>query len=118
MKKPTFLINITHLGPLYWVEIEGFEKMVRKQAGAFAFVEDQIMEWGCENLGEVLKKHREVNFAPRMRIWVGEEPPTDEERKNGEWRDDQRAWMPSFEDMNIPGRYAEWTKTGRTNWED
>ena len=117
MRKPTFEIYITHLGVLYWIELEGYEKMVRKKSGAFAFAEDQIMELGCETLRDLFKKHREINYAPRMRLWEGEDPPTDEERRNGEWRDDQRAWLPLF-DMNNLERYAEWMKTGRTVWEN
>lgn len=118
-RKPVFLNDISHLGVWYWIEIEGYDKMTRKQSGNFAFVECEIMGWDVETLGDLLQKQAEVNFAPRMRLWDGEEPPTAAERAAGEWRNDQRVWMPQLSDMRKrDGRYEEWCETGRTKWED
>lgn len=118
MRKPVFRNDITHLGVWYWYEIEGFEKLARKQSGAFAFVECEIMGWDVETLGDLLRKQAEVNFAPRMRLWEGENEPTASERAAGEWRNDCRVWMPLWEDLyRHEGRYEEWCETGRTKWE-
>lgn len=119
MRKPVFVNDITHLGVWYWIEIEGCEEMIRKQSGNFAFAAAHIMGWEVEKLGEVWKKQEEVNYAPRWRLWEGEEPPTAAERAaSDEWRDDERAWQPAWEDMRQTDRYKEWCETGRTKWEE
>lgn len=119
MRKPVFLNDITHLGVWYWVEIEGFDKLARKQSGNFAFVACEIMGWDCQTVGDLWKKQAEVNFAPRMRLWEGPSRPTAAERAAGEWRNNQRAWMPAWDDVyKHKERYEEWRATGRTKWEE
>ena len=117
MRKPIFMDDITHLGVWYWVEIEGYEKMARMQSGALAFMECEIMGWECKTLSDIWQRQREVNYAPRWRMWQGKEKPTAEERAAGEWRNDCRVWLPDWAAlMQDKSRIYEWQETGRTQW--
>ena len=120
MRKPLFLEDIDYLGVWYWVEIEAFDMIVRKQSGNFAFIENEIMGWDCKSLDKLWKKQREVNYAPRYRFWEGDQPPTEEERSAGEWHDDCRVWMPAanvlFDPIDGKAKAEEWKQSGRTVW--
>ena len=117
MRKPIFAEDITNLGVWYWIEVEGFEKMSRKQSGNFAFASSEIMGWGCQTIYEIWEKQREVNYAPRIRMWEGKDEPTAKERASGKWLDECRAWFPNWQAIrkNLL-RYNEWCETGRTQW--
>lgn len=119
MRKPVFTDDIDYLGVWYWCEIEGFDKIVRKCSGSMSFLEKQIMGWDVKTLGDIWKKQKEVNYAPRTRFWESEtedDMPTPEERAAGEWRDDHRLWQPSSEWWSDDEKMAEFEKTGRTQW--
>ena len=122
LRKPVFLENIDWLGKWYWIEVQGYEKMIRKQSGNFAFIENSIMGWNCKTLGDIWAKQKEVNFAPRYRMWEGDDPPTQQERDAEEWKDNCRVWMPDskvlFDVINGKARYKEWKLTGRTVWKE
>lgn len=117
--KPIFLTDIDYLGKPYWVEIEGYDTMVRELSGRFAFVASKIMGWNCQTIGESWEKQKEVNFAPRIRYW--EEKPNKKERETAPWSDESRAWAPSVipyttkEDRDA--MYEKYKKTGQTQFE-
>lgn len=121
MRKPVFLDDIKFLGKWYWCEIEGHEKVVRRQSGAMIFLEREIMGWDVDTLGDIWKKQREVNFSPRWRFWESEskdDAPTAEERASGSWDNWCRLWLPDFHDMRNHDREEEFLRTGRTVWEE
>lgn len=121
MRKPVFAQNIAFLGKWYWCEIEGFEKVARRQSGNMIFLENEIMGWECLTLGEIWKKQKEVNFAPHIRYWESEnenDEPTAEERAASGWDDVSRLWCPYIRDMMVESRKSEYLQTGRTVWED
>ena len=121
MRKPVFLDDIKFLGEWYWCEIEGFEKVVRKQSGGMAFLEHSIMGWDVDTLGDVWKKQKEVNFAPRIRFWESEsadDKPTAEERAAGGWEDLCRMWYPPYFILMDDSRMEEFKRTGRTVWDE
>ena len=120
MRKPVFARDIAFLGKWYWCEIEGFEKVARRQSGNMIFLENEIMGWECLTLGEIWKKQKEVNFAPRIRYWESEnenDEPTAEERAASGWDDVNRLWLPCIRDMMTENRKAEYLQNGRTVWE-
>lgn len=120
MRKTVFMQDIASLGKWYWCEIEGFEKVARRQSGNMIFLENEIMGWECLTIGEICKKREEVNFAPRIRYWESEnenDEPTAEERAASGWDDACRLWLPDINDMIIESREAEYLQTGRTVWE-
>lgn len=121
MRKPIFIRDIKFLGKWYWCEIEGFEKVARRQSGNILFLEKEIMGWNAETLGDIWRKQKEVNFAPRIRYWESKgknDAPTAEERAQGGWDDSNRLWLPDIRDMIIKSRKAEYLQNGRTVWED
>lgn len=121
MRKPVFLDDIKFLGKLYWCEIEGYEKVVRKQSGNMCFLERSIMGWDVDTLGDVFKKQREVIFAPRLRFWESEsidDAPTAEERAVGSWDDYCRLWYPASLYLLKDDKMEEFKRTGRTVWEE
>lgn len=120
MRKPVFAQDIVFLGKWYWCEVEGFEKVARRQSGNMIFLENEIMGWECLTLGEIWKKQKEVNFAPRIRYWESEnenDEPTAEERAASGWDDVNRLWLPCIRDMMTENRKAEYLQNGRTVWE-
>lgn len=120
MRKPVFVQDIVFLGKWYWCEVEGFEKVARRQSGNMIFLENEIMGWECLTLGEIWKKQKEVNFAPRIRYWESEnenDEPTAEERAASGWDDVNRLWLPCIRDMMTENRKAEYLQNGRTVWE-
>lgn len=121
MRKPVFVQDIAFLGKWYWCEIEGFEKVARRQSGYMIFLENEIMGWKCLTLGEILKKQKEVSFSPRIRYWESEnenDEPTAEERAASGWDNVSRLWVPNIRDMMIESHEAEYLQNGRTVWED
>jgi len=118
--KPIFMQDIAYLGKPFWVEIEGYNTMVRATSGSFAFVASEIIGWNCETIGDIWKKEQEVNFAPRIRYW--DEKPTEEERRTAAWSDESRAWMMKFSAHTgkkaLEDMYEEYKKTGRTQFEE
>lgn len=120
MRKPVFTRDIAFLGKWYWCEIEGFEKVARRQSGNMIFLENEIMGWECLTLGEIWKKQKEVNFAPRIRYWESEnenDEPTAEERAASGWDNVSRLWVTYIRDMMTESRKAEYLQNGRTVWE-
>ena len=117
--KPIFLQDIQYLGKPYWVEFEGYGVLVHETSGSFAFVASKIMGWNCKTIGETWGKQKEVNFAPRVRYW--EDKPNKEDRENGEWSDESRAWapaMPYYITKNErDAMYEKYLKTGQTQFE-
>lgn len=119
MQKPVFNDDIDRLGEKFWIEAEGYDTMVQGTSGNFAGIDSKILGWNCKTLGEIWQKEKEVNYAPRVRYWRGDEKPTDEERKAGRWDDYSRLWTPDMDFGNkavIEARFEEWAKTGRTQW--
>lgn len=120
MRKPIFLSDIDRIGEYFWIEIEGYEHMAFRPAGSFGGTESEIMGWKCETLADIFKKEREVNYAPRIRYWRGEEEPTAEERAVGRWENESRCWMPNSlyiqDDDTKDERWQEFIETGRTQW--
>jgi len=115
MRAPIF--DIPYLGVMYWVEVEGCQRMARKMSGNFAFLEKEILGWKVDTLGDIFQKQKEVVFAPRVRYWEGEEPPTEEERKAGVWKDEKRLWYPVDPGwMTDQEKISEFLATGRTVW--
>lgn len=118
--KPIFLEDINYLGKPYWIEIEGYDNMVCEVSGNFAFAPSKIMGWDCKTIGDIWKKQKEVNFAPRIRYW--EDKPTKEERKAGEWSNADRAWPPSTifsafrTQKEMDAMYEKYLKTGQTQF--
>lgn len=119
MRKPVFLDDISHLGEYFWIEVDGYDTMLRRQAGHFGGVQRDILGWDCTTLREIFQKEKEVNFAPRVRYWEGEEPPSPEERESGSWANESRLWMP--DEYHLSGedaakKWEEFLQTGRTQW--
>lgn len=117
--KPVFLQDIQYLGKPYWVELEGYNMLVRETSGNFAFVASKIMGWNCKTIGETWDRQREVNCAPRARYW--EYKPNKEDRKNGAWSNESRAWAPTMPyyiaKNERAAMYEEYMKTGQTQFE-
>lgn len=119
MRKPVFNDDIERLGEKFWIEAEGYDTMVQGTSGNFAGIDSKILGWNCKTLGEIWQKEKEVNYAPRVRYWRGEERPTEEERRAGRWDGRSRLWTPNvrFNDRKqVEARFAEWEETGRTQW--
>lgn len=117
MRKPIFAEDITRPDMWYWIEVEGFEKMSRKQSGNIIFAASEIMGWDCQTIFEILEKQREVNYAPRIRLWEGKDKPTVKERASRKWSDECRAWFLNWKALQKDmRRYSEWRETGRTQW--
>lgn len=118
MRKPIFIFDINRLGEWYYVEIQGYDTLALMQSGDFAFVERKIMGWPEETLGEIMLRQRREN-APCWRFWKASEgKPTAADRRAHGWNCTCRVWRPSIEDMQNRSRYLEYTRTGRTRWED
>lgn len=119
MRKPVFLSDVEYIGKWYWCEIEGFENVARRKSGAMLFLEKEIMGWDVTTLDDIWKKQKEINYAPRLRLWESEnesDKPTKEEREAGSWDNWSRLWLPNYRNMN-KSREAEFLATGRTVWE-
>lgn len=117
--KPIFLQDIEYLGKPYWVEIEGYDTIIREVSGSFAFVASKIMGWNCQTVGDTWKKQKEVNFAPRIRYW--EDKPTKKDRQSALWSNDSRAWsistIPHVTKEELDAMYEEYRRTGQTQFE-
>lgn len=117
MRKPVFLSDIDRLGEWFWVEVEGYDTMIKRQSGNFGGVEKYILGWDdVKTLGDILRKEKEVNYAPRVRYWRGEDEPTAEERAAGRWEDDSRLWTPGITYLDDREKWREFLETGRTQW--
>lgn len=124
MNKPTNLDGIKYLGQWFWVEIEGYEDIVRLQSGNFAFIEKKIMGWECETLGDIFERQQKEK-APRVRFWACEEKPSAEERAKGEWWNECRVWMPLINEIYDPvnrcyheDRWEQFCNDGTCHWDD
>lgn len=127
LRKPVFTDDIDYLGVWYWCEVEGYEKLARRASGNMMFIEKEVMGWDVKTQGDIWKRQKEVNYAPRFRLWKSEmedDMPTPEERAAGAWSDEDRLWMPTsnylFGGMKEENdaRWEEFCRTGRTVWED
>jgi len=116
MREPLFTEDLDTFGEMIWIEVEGYERMIRRAVGAMIGAEKEILGWDVETLGDTFQKQKEVNFAPRVRYWKGEEMPTKEERANGTWKDIDRLWLPSVPGGTTQEQWDEFKATGRTAW--
>lgn len=116
MRKPLFLSEINKLGEWFWVEVEGYYPMIKRQSGNFAGVEKYILGWDAQTLGDIIRMEREANYAPRVRYWRGGDEPTAEERAAGRWENESRLWTPDIRDSEDKAKWREYLETGRTQW--